>query len=129
MRDVEIDAWVRLLTENQRLTKLVVYGYGFDGEAFRNAAEQNYALLDLKLSGLRNSTEVTQRNDALKWRNVHRVVLNICIAMAPLQIPNYVLLHIIDQLPKYCFASHGRKIRLIESVSRSYRKIKNLEEQ
>jgi hypothetical protein len=40
--------------------------------------------------------------------------------MSALEIPNYVLLEIIDWLPHYYVAvSHLKKIRLIESVNRS----------
>ena len=47
--------------------------------------------------------------------------------MAPLKLPNYVMLEIIDWLPYYYFAvSHRRKIALIESVRKSVNKeVKN----
>ncbi len=54
---------------------------------------------------------------------MHAHILNICIAMAPLKLPNYVMLEIIDWLPHYYHGvSHQRKIALIESISRTIRK-------
>jgi hypothetical protein len=56
---------------------------------------------------------------------VHVVILNICIAMSSLQLPNYVLLEIIDWLPYYEAAiSHLKKIRLIEAANRSISRLK-----
>lgn len=55
---------------------------------------------------------------------VHPEILDFCISMWPLRLPNYVLLWIVDWLPNYCKASHIRKIRLIESISKSIRKIR-----
>lgn len=55
----------------------------------------------------------------LQWKAVHKNILNICIAMAPLCLPSYVLLWIIDELPNYDRVSHFKKIRLIESIKRS----------
>jgi hypothetical protein len=44
--------------------------------------------------------------------------------MSALQIPNYVLLEIIDWLSHYYVAvSHLKKIRLIENVNRSIRNL------
>ena len=44
--------------------------------------------------------------------------------MASLQLPNYVMLEIIDWLPYYYFAvSHVRKITLIEALRRKIDKV------
>lgn len=52
-------------------------------------------------------------------------IVDICLAMSALGLSHYVLLWIIDWLPRYDMLSHIRKIRLIESIARSIRKIKN----
>jgi ankyrin repeat protein len=46
-------------------------------------------------------------------------ILDTCIAMAPLTLPAYVMLWILDELPNYHRVSHIRKIRLIENVIKS----------
>lgn len=56
------------------------------------------------------------------------IILDICVALAPLRLPNYVLLEIIDWLPFYCVAvPHLKKIALIESVMRSVYRIRGRE--
>ena len=50
-------------------------------------------------------------------------IIGICLALAPLELPPYVLLWIVDWLPRYDLLSHHKKIHLIESVVRSIRKL------
>ena len=54
-------------------------------------------------------------------------IIGICLALAPLNLPPYVLLWIIDWLPRYDLLSHHKKIQLIESVVKSIRKVKGLQ--
>ena len=61
------------------------------------------------------------------------MLLDVCIAFAPMRLPPYVLLEIVDWLPMYEDAEadqsfmqlcpHIKKIRLIEGVQRSQRNI------
>ena len=51
-------------------------------------------------------------------------IIGICLALAPLELPPYVLLWIVDWLPRYDLLSHHKKIHLIESVVKSIRKLK-----
>ena len=51
-------------------------------------------------------------------------IIGICLALAPLELPPYVLLWIVDWLPRYDLLSHHAKIHLIESVVKSIRKLK-----
>lgn len=61
---------------------------------------------------------------SLQWKIVHPILLNICVAMSSLQLPNYVLLEIVDWFEYWEVAvSHRKKIQLIENVNRSIRKI------
>ena len=79
---------------------------------------------------------------ALRWRPVRRMLLGICLALAPLFLPPYVLLEICDWLPvEYEYGSNGvksksdpneshvhlvdhyKKIMLINGVHRSVRTI------
>ena len=53
------------------------------------------------------------------------MILDICLAMSPMQLPNYVLLEIIDWLPYYEVAVRRlKKITLIENVNRSCHKFR-----
>lgn len=55
------------------------------------------------------------------------IIVDLCIAMAALHLPNYVLLEIIDWLPCIKDHCHRTKIRLIEGVDRSVKKVKGLD--
>ena len=105
--------------------------------------------IDDRIPHVAKARDILQRNTAIQWKLgsnlrgdaavnslsskcpaciVHAVIVDACIAMASLMIPNYVMLEIIDRLPFYVFASHLKKIRLIESVNKSIKKLKNLVE-
>ncbi len=51
------------------------------------------------------------------------IIKDVCIAFAPLQLPPYVLLEIIDWLPHIEYEKHFKKISLIISMRNSIRKI------
>lgn len=55
--------------------------------------------------------------------NVHPMLLDICIAMYPLDLPPYVLLEIFDFLPHMRWARHKAKIDLIIGVKKSANRI------
>ncbi len=50
----------------------------------------------------------------MRW--AHPDIVEICLAMAPFDLPLYVLLEIIDWVPRFDKVSHHKKIALIESV-------------
>jgi len=56
-------------------------------------------------------------------KTAHESLVGICISLAPLALPAYVLLWIIDWLQEYTFKPEIRKIRLIEAVTESIRRI------
>ena len=60
-------------------------------------------------------------------RQAQPELVGICLAFAPLELPPYVLLWIIDFLPNYDKLSHHKKIELITSVRNSIWKLKQLE--
>ena len=76
---------------------------------------------------------------ALLWENFHPRLLDICVVLAPIRLPPYVLLEIVDWLPVVHIddeneslahrVSHVKKIRLIEGVQRSQRTIDRQREQ
>ena len=86
----------------------------------------------IDVSSLSSLTYVVQQ--ALAWPVIHPIVLDICIAFAPLRLPPYVLLEVIDFLAvEYDGSdenesmmhrvSHVKKINLIVGVQRSQRNI------
>jgi hypothetical protein len=46
----------------------------------------------------------------------HELIVDICVAFAPLRLPPYVLLEIIDYLPRMEHATRLKKITIIEGV-------------
>lgn len=56
-----------------------------------------------------------------KKSRAHSTIINICIALAELELPPYVLLWIVEFIPPLHMLSHLYKIRLIEAVTRSIR--------
>ena len=60
-----------------------------------------------------------------KWSAVHSTIVDVCVALAPLSLPPYVLLEIIDWFPCYerC-VRHKKKIDLILNVLKSVEKFK-----
>lgn len=60
-------------------------------------------------------------NEQSRYRQ--SIIKDICIAFAPLQLPPYVLLEIVDWLPHIEYERHFKKISLINSMRDSIRKI------
>lgn len=60
----------------------------------------------------------------LRRASFHRILLDVCIALAPLQIPAYVLLHIVDWLPFMDLFDHRSKIELLQSIHQSLHDVK-----
>jgi len=124
-------------------------GIGNDGaKAVADALESNFTMQDLCI-GLNRVTNYIHcrieaycnRNKQLKWKFVHAYLLDICVALAPVRLPPYVLLEIFDWLPtpkpvkcdeyetdlnKSCMQSvpHISKINLIVGVQQSTNKIR-----
>lgn len=57
------------------------------------------------------------------WYGVHPQLLGISLAFAPLQVPPYVLLEIVDWLPLYAQIEHVLKIKLLGAARRTYNAI------
>jgi hypothetical protein len=54
-------------------------------------------------------------------KTAHRNLVGLCLALAQLSLPAYVVLWIIDWLPEYALKPEIRKIRLIQGVTESVR--------
>jgi hypothetical protein len=56
---------------------------------------------------------------SLKWINVQAVLLDICIAFHPLDLPPYVILEIVDKFPFWeTRVNHKKKIDYIIQIRR-----------
>jgi len=91
------------------------------GKAIAQVLSMNYSLLDVLIDEY-DLGVLLNRNQALIWRNVHCRVLDVCLALAPLSLPTYVVLEIVDWLPPMSVAvwhHHAKKVQLIATVLRS----------
>ena len=60
---------------------------------------------------------------ARSWsKEVHRDYLHIAIALAPLNLPTYILLWLLDWLPEFALKPEIKKIRLLERIYESRRR-------
>jgi hypothetical protein len=90
----------------------------------------NYTVTTLLIANVRAdyikmADPICARNQQLQWPKVHAMILDAVITLAPLQLPAYILLWIFDWLP-WIERAHVelKKIRLIESVIGSIRRVK-----
>jgi hypothetical protein len=66
-----------------------------------------------------NNTRVDVLLDSLKWINVQAKLLDICIALYPLDLPPYVILEIVDRFPFWStHVNHKKKIDYIIQIKR-----------
>ena len=74
-----------------------------------------------------NCNFYNQRNqnnyEKIEWLKVSNEIIDVCIALASIDLPPYVLLEIIDWFDFYCFVEHKMKIELIINVKKSISKI------
>jgi hypothetical protein len=62
-------------------------------------------------------------NRRRKWILVHGIVRDHCMALMPLDLPAYVLLWLCDWLPNVAVVTEIKKIRLIENLIASRRRV------
>jgi len=63
-----------------------------------------------------------ERNSPLNWLKMSKQIIDICIAFAPIDLPAYVLLEIIDWLPFFICHERKTKLDLIVNVKKSISK-------
>lgn len=103
--------------------------------ALVDTLETNWSLVRLELQIdsevlMRRHLALSRRNEQLLWPQFRRTIYAAVIALAPppFQLPPYVILFILDGLPFVEVAvSHVKKIRLIESIVNSIRRIYGFE--
>lgn len=136
-----------MLAAQRRLTRIDLHGYR-QSDLFESADEQrivadglvkNYQLLDVTVAPFTDvdrdgdggvlrfaSSFVAQRNASLQPQVVTATIIDVCLGLGG-ALPNYVLLEVIDWLPSYeAGVDHTLKIRLIESIHRSMRRVRQL---
>jgi hypothetical protein len=68
---------------------------------------------------LQQNDSATKLQDSLQWINVQAVLLDICIAFHPLDLPPYVVLEIVDKFPGWStLINHKKKIDYIIQIKR-----------
>lgn len=101
------------LRRNRTLTEITITNndiVAYGASALVDAVDHNYTLLSVDFSrnkGLSSDdtqrlAEFCRRNKSVQWKDAHKVVMDVAIAMAPLRLPNYVLLEIVDWYLKLC---------------------------
>ena len=90
----------------------------------------NFNFIFIKGDDIDSSTNCNfynQRNqnnyEKIEWLKVSKEIIDVCIALASIDLPAYVLLEIIDWFDFYCFVEHKMKIELIINVKKSISKI------
>eukprot|EP00019_Armaparvus_languidus_P013365 CAMPEP_0168584504 /NCGR_PEP_ID=MMETSP0420-20121227/3176_1 /TAXON_ID=498008 /ORGANISM="Pessonella sp." /LENGTH=529 /DNA_ID=CAMNT_0008619313 /DNA_START=681 /DNA_END=2270 /DNA_ORIENTATION=- len=63
--------------------------------------------------------------DFTSWQTIHSFILKTYIALYPLQLPPYVVLHILEFLPLLDRVSHVKKISLLIGLKKSMDRITN----
>jgi len=140
-----------MIRVNSTLRKLTLFGNPLrDGgvEAIANAMKHAnsslmFVYLDRTTASVSLCNEVSvicERNKQLQRNFVHAYLLDVVVALAPLQLPVYVVLEIVDWLPtrrplifhhsviglnESCMhlVSRFKKVRLIEGVYHSHKSI------
>lgn len=122
-----IKAIVSALTINKTLTGICLSDncyYEEGGKLIIPMLKKNYTLLNITFDGDEDYITFVynciERNEKLQWKNIHSIIMNICIALWSSGLPNYVLLEIIDWFPFWEVAlNRYKKVILIENVNRS----------
>ena len=90
----------------------------------------NFNFIFLKGDDIDSSTNCNfynQRNqnnyEKIEWLKVSKEIIDVCIALASIDLPAYVLLEIIDWLPLFVYVDHKKKIDLIVNLKKSISKI------
>ena len=112
----EVDELFRVYVEICKKFKVNWYLFSKNNCVFHNAPLIRHAF---------NEVELEYELEKRKIR--HYILMDICIALSPLELPNYVILEIIDWIDYLYYDDHRVKISLIEGVARSVRKIKGIE--
>ena len=97
-------------------------------EQITQALEENFVIQEVFVSRNgslpKNFQMYLQRNRNACWKNCHSILLDVCIAMMPLELPAYILLEIVNFLPFFFIHRQKLKIDLILKVEKFYKQQK-----
>ena len=85
---------------------------------------KNLCVFDNALTIRRQFKEEESESELEKRKIRHYILVDTCFALSPLELPNYVILEIIDWIDYLYYDGHKEKISLIEGIEKSIRKIK-----
>ena len=119
------------LLNNRTITDISLSSNLYDEEGVKSIIymhKNNYKILFNEFDGhtkfILESMQYSERNLLLKWCRVQFIIIDICIAIWKLQLPNYIILEIIDWFPHWEVGiNRYKKITLIENVKKSILKI------
>jgi len=121
----------RLLAVNKTITHVaLVYNYSLNDSHWETLYEticnSNYTLLHISVTNNAGLRSVFRRNAKLRWKRVHAEILQTVIALAPHNLPTYVLLWIFNWFPYWTRVhSDFLRVSLISNIIESIRRIKN----
>lgn len=131
------DTIAKILSNNTKLETLSIsssnLNYFVDGSMFLESLKSNKSIINFKINQddgvsppIRN---ILMRNKCYRWHIIHRILVDVVIAMFPLRInndslPPYVMLEIYDWIYEdNPYSTHFKKITLIMGLYDSIRKI------
>ena len=100
--------------------------YGIMDTSIRNVLEEHMRKSKEEREETRKNIIKKRLYDiSIRWMCfAHNDIVGICMALSNLHLPHYIVLWIIDWLPNYHLLSSLKKIRLIETVNKSIKKLK-----
>lgn len=123
------DYYVNILQQNTRLEKFYVdYSLTDEQRASLFASFNNiYNIIGLfESNNEREFQHILDRNRSIQWREeLHKTIVDYCLAMAPFDLPAYILLWIFEWLPLMHLVQHQKLIHLIQGVVNSVRDLKD----
>ena len=122
---LDLEEFAKSISKNTHLTHIKL------PYIFPECLDRFYDILSANASIVSIDAETTHtkmldlvcRNRELQWVFIHSGLLDFCLALAPLNLPVYVLLEIFDWLPNMHLVNHVKKIHLIIAVQNSIRKL------
>jgi hypothetical protein len=111
-----LNEWLLL----QRTSPLLIVGKQPVVTSFSIVPNLQYYFVDVDDFEMRpHNCRVKERRSSLEWSNVQAVLLDICIAFYPLDLPPYVVLEIVDHFPFWStHVNHKKKIDYIIQIKR-----------
>ena len=123
---LDLEKFAKSISKNTNLTHIKLpYIFPECLDRFYDGISANASILSIDSEKTcTKMLDFVLRNRSIQWQNVRYEVLDFCLALAPLNLPAYVLLEIFDWLPNMALVNHCLKIHLIIAVKNSISKLK-----